>query len=71
MVVLASIIGCLIGTIVTNIIHHVWFSQGTLKIDHANPEKDIYRLEIGDLDRLAKKRYVVVKIDNNADLSQN
>lgn len=45
-------------------------SSGTLRIDHRNPEKDVYRIEIDNLDNLAKKRRVVLKVDNHADLSQ-
>ena len=46
-------------------------ATGTLKIDHSNPEKDIYRFEIDNLDKLNKRRRVILRIDNNADLSQN
>lgn len=45
--------------------------HGTLKIDHSNPEKDVYRFEIEDIDKLNSKRYITLKIDHNADLSQN
>ena len=44
--------------------------DGVLRIDHSNPEKDIYRIDIKELDRLDRKRYVVLKVDNHADLSQ-
>lgn len=45
--------------------------SGTLRIDHSNPEKDIYRLEFdGDLDELNHKTRIILKIDNNANLSQ-
>ena len=44
--------------------------HGTLKIDHSNPEKDVYRFEINDLDSLDKKKRIVLKIDHHADLSQ-
>lgn len=43
---------------------------GTLRIDRSNPSKDIYRIDINDLDKLAKKSRIVLKVDNNADLSQ-
>lgn len=45
-------------------------SSGTLRIDHTNPEKDVYLFEIDNLDKLTAKRKVVLKIDNNAHLSQ-
>ena len=44
--------------------------HGTLRIDHSNPEKDIYRFEINNLDSLDKKKRIVLKIDHHADLSQ-
>lgn len=43
---------------------------GTLRIDHSNPNKDIYRFEINDLDSLNKKKHIVLTIDHHADLSQ-
>lgn len=44
---------------------------GTLRIDHSNPNKDIYRFDLGDLDKLNSKRRVVLDVDHNARLSQN
>lgn len=43
--------------------------SGTLRIDHSNPEKDVYRFEIDDLDNLSTKKHIVLKVDNTADLS--
>ena len=63
--------GVLVGSIIYAIIRGVSMAHGTLRIDHSDPEKDVYRLEIGDLDKLNKKRYVELKIDHHADLSQN
>ena len=40
--------------------------EGTLRIDHSNPEKDIYRFEIDDLDKLNSKTRVVLNIDHKA-----
>jgi hypothetical protein len=45
-------------------------ATGTLRIDHRNPEKDVYRFEINNLDKINSKKRVVLKIDNDADLSQ-
>lgn len=63
--------GVLVGSIIYAIIQGVSMAHGTLRIDHSDPEKDVYRLEIGDLDKLNKKRYIELKIDHHADLSQN
>lgn len=62
--------GLFIGSLITNIVYLVKQASGTLRIDHANPEKDVYRIEIDDLDALSKKKKVVLKVDNHADLSQ-
>lgn len=64
--------GVIFGCIVTNIV--MWFrtGYGTLKIDSTNPEKDIYRFEIsdGEIDKLSKKKRIMMRIDHNANLSR-
>lgn len=55
---------------ITHFVWHCRSASGTLRIDHSNPLKDIYRIEIDDLDKLVKKKRVVLKVDHNADLSQ-
>lgn len=65
-----SSIGAIIGSIVVNIYHYMCTSSGTLRIDHSNPDKDVYRIELDDLDNLSKKKRIVLQVDNNAELSQ-
>ena len=43
--------------------------DGILKIDHSNFEKDVYRIEIGDLDILPHKKHIILKVENDANLS--
>lgn len=65
------LIGLLVGSIISNIIFFIRYrTVGTLRIDHSDPVKDVYRIEIDDLDGLIKKKHVILKVDNNADLSQ-
>lgn len=45
-------------------------TTGVLKIDSSNPEKDIYRFEVYNLDALSKKKYVLMKVKRSSDLSQ-
>lgn len=45
-------------------------TMGTLKIDHTNPKKDVYRFEIDDFDVMNRKSRVILKVDHNANLSQ-
>jgi len=64
-----GLLGVLIGSIMTSIIQLMRTGYGTLRIDHSNPEKDIYRFEIDKFEDLSKKKRVLLHIDNNADLS--
>ena len=66
---LALFFGVVIGVITTNIILRTRYC-GTLKIDHSNPEKDLYRFEIDDLDDLNKRKRVTLKVDHVTNLSQ-
>lgn len=66
------LIGLMVGVILTSIVYFGRVSFGTLRIDRQNPEKDIYRFDIdGDIVNLPKKKRIVMKIDPNADLSQD
>lgn len=61
------ILGCLFGiffAFCTVLIFREFSIAGTLKIDSTNPEKDIYRLEIEDLNRLPKKKRITVNVEN-------
>lgn len=70
-VVIILLVGVFIGSVIADVIFYVRFlAEGTLRIDHTDPEKDVYRFEIDDIDKLSKKKRVVLKVDNNADLSQ-
>lgn len=65
------IIGFVLGVFAVLLLDKVMRKPiGTLRIDHSNPEKDTYRFEINNLDALSNKKRIVLKIDNNADLSQ-
>lgn len=45
-------------------------TDGELLIDDSNPDKDIYRLDLGSLDELNDKNIVTLKIKTGQDLSQ-
>lgn len=68
------LIGIAVGSIATGVIkviyNRIHTSCGTLRIDHSNPEKDVYRFDVDDLDNLSKKKRITLKVDNHADLSQ-
>ena len=60
------LIGAVVGSIVTSVVYFFRKGCGVLRIDHSNPEKDIYRFDVADIDALSKKRRIVLKVDNNA-----
>lgn len=62
--------GCVIQAAVSAILRIIYSGSGTLLIDRSDSKKDVYRIEIDDLDDLAKKKRLYLKIDTNADLSQ-
>ena len=43
--------------------------DGALKIDHSDSKKDVYRIEIGDLDILPHKKHIILKVENDVNLS--
>lgn len=63
--------GVLIGLLLMFVLTRFERTSGILKIDQSNPEKDRYLFDVGDLDKLKKKRKIVLRIDPNADLSQD
>lgn len=59
-----------VSSIVTMMVMYLTSARGTLRIDRSNPEKDVYRIEIDDLDALSRKKKVILDVDNSAILSQ-
>lgn len=67
---LMCVVSSLVGSIVTVLIIFLKSVRGTLRIDHSDPNKDIYRLDLDDLDVLTRKKLVILDIDHHANLSQ-
>lgn len=64
------ILGLIAGIFVMSLgVSHL--TVGTLRIDQISSERDLYRFEIDNLDKLSTRKYIVLKVDPNADLSQN
>ena len=59
-----------VSSIVTLIITYRTSGRGALRIDHSNPERDLYRIEINNLEDLSRKKRVILDVDNSAILSQ-
>ena len=65
------LIGALVSSAISNIIFFVRYRNvGTLRIDHSDPDKDVYRFDIDSIDDLAKRKRIVLSVDNKANLSQ-
>lgn len=62
-------LGLIIGSLVVLIYYRCVTISGVLRIDHSDPDKDIYQINLNSLDDLAKKKRVVLKVDNNAKLN--
>ena len=63
------IFGIIIGLIIAALIA-LRFPSGTIRIDQRNPNKELYRFEFDDLDILPKSKYLILKVDTKANLSQ-
>lgn len=69
--ILVAIAGVLVGILASYVFQVVQTAYGTLRIDHTDPEKDLYRIDIdGNFDNISKEKRIILKVDNNADLSQ-
>ena len=69
--ILVAIAGVLVGIIGSYVFQVVQTAYGTLRIDRTDPEKDLYRIDIdGNFDNISKEKRIILKVDNNADLSQ-
>jgi len=63
-------LGVLLGMSSASYIKSGADTDGTLQVDTSSPEKDIYRLQLNsNLENLAEKAKVTLKVDPNANLS--
>lgn len=63
-------LGIIIGVITTRLILQVSSAKAILRIDHSNPEKDIYRLDLDNVCSTNKKT-LLLKIDHRANFTNN
>ena len=62
--VIAVAIACMIHHRVMLYFGH---TDGTLKIDTSNPEKDSYMFYIDDIEALSKKKRLIIRVDSSRD----
>lgn len=65
----SGIVGFIAGVVSFGVVSKLKPKAGTLKIDHSDPNKDRYLFDIKDLDKLSKRKRIILKVDNKADLS--
>lgn len=65
--VIMFFLGVLFGFILRSLVKR---PSGTLLIDKNNPDKDLYRFDINHLSEIDKRKYILLKVDPNANLSQ-
>lgn len=58
------------GFIINYLLMMTLYFNGKLEIDKRSEEKDIYRLNLGKMEKLDNRQYLILKIDRNADLTQ-
>lgn len=64
-------LGVILGAVMASLLRLVRTTFGTLRIDCSDPEKDTYSLEIEELDKLPKKKRVILKVVKLPDIPQN
>lgn len=60
--------GVIAGLIIGYILLRVTPKDGTLKIDKNDPDVNKYLIEFDDLDDIPKNKFLILKVDANADL---
>lgn len=63
-VVLAIVVGMIVGFVSALLFNRVFgTAQGVLRIDLSDPNRDVFRLELGDdLEKLATRKHVLLKV---------
>lgn len=61
--------GLIVGGLLVTIFRLARTATGKLLIDSSNPEKDMFRVNLDNLDDMYKKSFIELKIVRDADLS--
>lgn len=63
-------LGFIAGFILNYVMMMGLYFNGKLEIDKHGSDKDIYRLNLGKIEKLDNRHYLILKIDKDADLTQ-
>lgn len=67
---LTWLLGVLVGVAIATVVITIKSAFGKLLIDRSNPNKDVYQIYLTRIENVHKKKFVCLKVDPNADLSQ-
>ena len=59
---LTFVSGLILGGLIAHRVLYTRNRMGTLNIDQTNPEKDVYNIEIDDLDKLPSAKHVLLTV---------
>lgn len=68
--IIGYVIGVITYAIVSTIRDLARNTWGVLHVDHSNPEKDVYKLSIDNLDCLDVKKRVILRVKHENEHSQ-
>lgn len=66
--VVLLLVGVIAGLVIGYVLLRVTPKDGTLKIDKNDPDVNKYLIEFDDLDDIPKNKFLILKVDANADL---
>lgn len=61
----------LIGVVLTSIFYHLYYYNGKILFDKADPDKSAFKLCILKVDKLRRRHYVIFKIDKQHYIRKN
>lgn len=61
--------GFVFGAVLMFVIIHIKTTTGVILIDHSNPEKDIYQINLDKFDNLKKAKRVWLRVNHEAHLN--
>lgn len=54
--------GVIVGSIMTQFFFRYKTTKGTMIVDLNNPEKDVFRLELADIDEIPESKHIILDV---------
>ena len=68
---LCFVVGLIVGAITFYLVQQIRCTKGTFKVNDSNPEKDLFHLDIFNLDDVYRKKLVILKVIKDSKVRQN